>query len=61
MNTAIENQEFVRKLLFRKQPNLSLAIASVFVEQDLTIIHTVGFGDCETEVPARFGADEVQS
>jgi hypothetical protein len=61
MNTSKENQDYVRKLLFQKQQSLSLAIACVIVENDLDIIHTVGFGECETEVPARFGADEIQS
>jgi hypothetical protein len=59
MSTATENQEFVRKLLFTKQPSLSLAIACAIVEQDLHIPHVVGFGDCETDVPPRF-EQEIQ-
>lgn len=57
---AIENQEFVRTLLFRKEPELSLVIACVVVEFDPVIgFGVIGFGDCETDVPPRFGGDEL--
>lgn len=60
MNTAQENRAYVRKLIREKQPTLAqaLLIFSICIEHDT--YRTVGFGDCETEVPAMFGQGDIE-
>ena len=51
---ALDNQEYVRRMLFVKQPELFFSLARVTAE----LMPVVGFGSCETDVPPSSSLEE---
>lgn len=54
---AQENRAYVRRLLAQRQPGFSAALDIAVLELAEPVV--VGFGDCETDEPVRYGRDEV--
>lgn len=54
---AQDNRAYVRRLLAREQPGFAAALDIAVLELAEPVV--VGFGDCETDEPVRYGRDEV--